>query len=410
MSYNRYMLKAYKYRIYPSSSQQTELAKTFGCCRKIYNWALDLKNKRYSQYRQNISRYELDKMLTFLKKTNELAFLNEANSQALQQELNHLEMAFTNFFKHNSGYPNFKSKYDNQSYSCPQNVKIDFKTQRVFIPKLKKVVVKIDRKFKGIIKTCTVSKTTTDKYFISVLVEDNKELPKKDKIKEETSIGIDVGLKSFLVDSNNIEVKNPKFYRNAESRIKCLQQGLSKKTKGGSNRRKAQKKLALKHEKIANQRKDFLHKLSTNIIKNQDTIFVEDLNVKGMLKNHNLAKSISDVSWSEFFRLLKYKADWYGKNIIEIGRFEPSSKMCSCGVINSNLKLEDRVWTCENCGNTNQRDFLAANNIKKFGLMKLNYNTYATRDTRGESVEMSTLVESMKQKLETGDCSRNPRL
>lgn len=404
------MLKAYKYRIYPSDSQQIELAKTFGCCRKVYNWALDLRNKRYSQYKQNISRYELDKMLTFLKKTDELAFLNEVNSQALQQELNHLEMAFTNFFKHNSGYPNFKSKYDNQSYACPQNVKIDFKTQKVFIPKLKNVVVKIDRKFKSIIKTCTVNKTTTDKYFISILVEDGNELLKKKKIKAETSIGIDVGLKSFLVDSNNTEIENPKFYRNAEPRIKCLSRRLSKKVKGSNNRRKAQKKVALKHEKVANQRKDFLQKLSTNIIKNQDTIFVENLNVKGMLKNHCLAKSISDVSWSEFFRMLKYKSEWYGKNIVEIGRFEPSSKMCSCGVINNNLKLENRVWTCESCGSTNNRDFLAANNIKKFGLMKLNYNTYSTRDTRGESVEMSTLVESMKQKLETGNCSRNPWL
>lgn len=394
------MLKTYKYRIYPSNDQQTQMAKTFGCCRKVYNWALDFKNKRYSQYKQNVCRYELDKMLTFLKSTNELSFLKEVNSQSLQQEISHLETAFTNFFKHNASYPNFKSKYDKQSYSCPQNVKIDWKILKVFIPKLKYVPIRIDRKFNGIIKTCTISKTTTDKYFISILVDDGKELTAKKKVKEETSIGIDVGLKSFLVDSNNNEIENPKFYRNAEPRIKCLQKRLSNKVKNSNNRKKAQKKFALKHEKVANQRKDFLHKLTTKIIKNQDTIFVEDLNVKGMLKNHNLAKSISDVSWSEFFRQLKYKSDWNGKNIIEIGRFEPSSKMCECGVINKNLKLSDRVWTCKSCGVINQRDFLAAKNIKKFGLMKFVYSTYSTRGTRGESVEMSALVGSMKQKLE----------
>jgi putative transposase len=346
-------------------------------------------------------------MLTFLKSTNELSYLKEVYSQTLQQELGHLEIAFTNFFKHNMKYPNFKSKYDRQSFSCPQNVKLDFKKQKVFIPKLKETVVKIDRKFNGEIKTCTVSKTTTDKYFVSILVEDNKELPTKKKVIDKTSIGIDVGLKSFLVDSNNTIINNPKFYRNAEPRIKCLQKRLSKKVKGSSNSRKAQKRLALKHEYIANQRKDFLHKLTTDIIKNQDTIFVEDLNVKGMIKNHNLAKSISDVSWSEFFRQLKYKSDWNGKNVIEIGRFEPSSKMCNCGVINKELKLEDRVWTCKECGSENERDFLAANNIKKFGLMK---SVYTTRDTRGESVEMSTLVESTKQKLMQATALRNPRL
>jgi len=390
------MLKAYKYRIYPNREQQVLLSKTFGCCRKIYNWALDFKNKRYTQYQQNVNRFELDKMLTFLKSTEENSYLNEVGAQTLQRELANLEIAFTNFFKNNKDYPKFKNKYDYQSAQFPQGVKIDFKSQKVFIPKLKNTIVKIDRKFTGDIRTCTVSRTTTNKYFISILVEDGIELPIKKEVKEETSTGIDVGLKSFLVDSNGLEVENPKFYRNSEKRIKCLQRRLSRKVKESKNRRKAQLKLALKHEYVANQRKDFLQKLTTNIIKNQDTIFVEDLNVKGMLKNHNLAKSISDASWSEFFRQLKYKSEWLGKNIIEIGRFEPSSKMCSCGVINKELKLEDREWTCKSCGAVHHRDLLAANNIKKFGLMKLNY--YTPRDTGGESVELSTKVGAMKQK------------
>jgi putative transposase len=394
------MFKSYKYRIYPDEYQQVMFAKTFGSCRKIYNWALDFKNKRYAQYKQNVSRYELSRMLTFLKTTDEMSYLKEVDSQALQQELSHLDIAFTNFFKHGAGYPKFKNKRGNQTFACTRSIKIDFKEQKVSVPKIKDVVVRIDREFEGVIKSCIVSKTTTDKYYIAILVDDGKELPMKKLIKEQTSIGIDVGLKSFLVDSNNVVVDNPKFYSKAEPRIKCLQRRLSKKVEGSNNRKKAQKKLALKHEKVANQRKDFLQKLSTEIIKNQDTIFIEDLDVERMLKSHNLAKSISDVSWSEFFRMLKYKSDWYGKNVIEIGRFEPSSKMCDCGAINNELKLEDRVWVCKECGSINERDFLAANNIKKFGMMKLKYNTYATSGTRGESVEMSTLVESVKQKLE----------
>lgn len=401
------MLRAYKYRIYPDKEQKVLFSKTFGCCRKIYNWALDFKNRRYSQFKENISRFELDKILTFLKSTNELKFLNEVNSQALQQELIHLDIAFTNFFRKNKGYPKFKSKYDNQSYACPQGVKVNFEDKEIFIPKIKNLKTEIDREFKGIMKTCTVSRTATDKYFISILVENGEKLPKKKKIKEESSIGVDVGLKSFLVDSNNNEINNPKFYRNSEPRIKCLQKRLSRKIKGSKNRKKAQKKLALKHEKVANQRKDFLQKLSTNIIKNQDTIFVEDLNIKGMLQNHNLAKSIGDVSWSEFFRMLKYKADRYGKNVIEIGRFEPSSKMCECGVINKELKLEDRVWVCTKCGSVNQRDFLAARNIKKFGLMKFKYNT--SPGGRVGPVESSSLDETMKQEIMRVTAG-NPRL
>jgi putative transposase len=320
-----------------------------------------------------------------------------------------MDAAFTAFFRKRAKYPNFKSKYGHQSFSCPQHVRMNFIHSLVYIPKLKWVKIKIDRDFFGRLKTCTVSRTSTDKYFISILVDDGKELPPKKEIREETSLGIDVGLKSFLVGSDGVEVDNPKFYREAEPRIVCLSQRLSRKQKDSKNRAKAKKKLALAHEKVANRRKDFLHKLTTEIVKNHDAIFVEDLNIRGMLKNHCLAKSISDASWSKFFEFLKYKCEWYGKNLIEIGRFEPSSKMCGCGVVNTKLKLSDRSWTCESCGVENDRDYLAARNIKKFGLMGQVYNTYPPADSRIESVESSALAGAMKQKILVGD-PRNCRL
>jgi len=389
------MLKTYKYRIYPTEDQKVLISKTFGCCRKIYNWALDFKNKRYSQYGDNVNRYELDKMLTFLKSTDELKYLNEVHSQSLQQELIHLEKSFTGFFKKKSKYPNFKSKNNRQSYSCPQGVRINSKNQKVFIPKIKYVDLKIDRQFDGKIKTCTVNMSPSQKYFISMLVDDGKELPSKKDINKETSIGLDVGIKTFLTDSNGNEVKNPRFYHNSEPRIKCLGKRLSRKTKGSKNRNKARVRLAIRYEKTLNQRKDFLQKLSTNIIKNHDTIFVEDLDINKMLKNQNLSKLISDVSWFEFFRMLEYKSDWYGKNFIKIGKFDPSSKMCRCGIINKDLTLKDRTWTCKECGSINQRDILAAENVKKFGLLRFKYDT--SPGGRGEPVEPLSLDRVMKQ-------------
>lgn len=391
------MLKSFKYRLYPDKDQEVLLSKTFGCCRKIYNLCLDFKNKRYSEHKQHVSRYELSSMLTFLKKTEEYAYLNEVNSQALQSELVNLDKAFTNFFQHKKGYPSFKNKYDRQSFTCHQGMKIDFNTNTIQMPKFKSVIAVLHRSFKGTVKTCTISRTVTNKYFISVLVDDGKKLPKKKVVKDSTSIGIDVGLKSFLVDSDNNVVENPHFHKNSEPRLKVLQRRLSRKVKGSSNRKKAKLLLAIKNEKVANQRMNFLHQVSSRLVKNHDTIFVEDLNVKGMLKNHCLAKAISDVSWSELFRQIKYKTDWQGKNVIEIGRFEPSSKMCWCGTINKELTLADREWVCKTCGSVNDRDHLAASNIKKFGLLGLNYHTRT--DSSGEPVESSALAGAMKQEI-----------
>lgn len=380
------MLKAYKCQLYPTKSQRVLIDKTFGCCRVVYNRSLYLKNQRYSEFQENLSKFELSRILTFLKTTEEFNWLKEVNSQSLQAELRHLDQAFTNFFRKNSSYPKFKKKNGKQSFECPQNVY--FKNKGIKIPKLGRVKCRGLKEFDGKIKTCTVSKNKSGKYFISILVDNDQEIPNKKEIKAGTSLGLDVGLKEFAIDSKGNKIENPKFYRNLEKKLAKEQRKLSRKQKGSSNRNKQRIRVAKINQKIVNQRNDFLQKLSSNYIKNHDTIIIEDLNIKGMIKNRKLSKSIQDASWSEFFRMLTYKAEWYGKNIIKIGRFEPSSKMCSCGEINKDLKLSDREWTCKKCNVTHDRDILAAQNIKKFGLMKLKYNT--GQDMPSEPVEILT--------------------
>jgi putative transposase len=289
----------------------------------------------------------------------------------LQASLRNLDNAFTNFFRKKSDFPKFKTKRKSRA-SCqfPQKVKVDFEKYQVFIPKLKYVKFAKDRKFNGVIKTCTVSKSKTGKYYISILVEDGLELPKKQKINENNTLGIDLGIKDFLVLSNGIKISNPKFLEKPEKKIAKRHKELSRKQKGSNNREKARLKLAKTYEKITNQRDDFLHKLSHKLVTESQitTLCFEDLNISGMMKNKYLAKSIGSVSWSRFISMVKYKADWYGKNVIQIGRFDASSKICSCGVKNDSLTLKDRFWTCLSCGNTHDRDILAANNVKRFAL------------------------------------------
>lgn len=224
----------------------------------------------------------------------------------------------------------------------------------------------------GKLGTVTISKTPSGKYFISALVHTEELTPTKFTISEDKSIGVDVGIKDFATLSNGEKISNPKYFKNSQKRLAVLQRRLSKKKKGSKRREKAKLSVAKLHYTIANQRKDFLHKLTSKLVRENQTIIIEDLNVAGMVKNHKLAKSISDASWSEFFRQLKYKSEWSGVNVITIGRFEPGSKMCYCGVINKELTLKDRIWTCKSCNTTHDRDILAANNIKKFGLQKQN--------------------------------------
>lgn len=368
------MLKAYKYRIYPTKTQEVLLAKHFGCVRYIYNYGLERKIKSYSETKKNLSRFIIQTDLPKLKKAKETKWLSEVNSLSLQAALFNLNMAFTHFFNEKKGFPKFKSKHDNrQSFQVPQNTVTDFATKRVYLPKFREgIKCKFSRTFKGKIKTSTVSRTPTGKYFISILVETDDTLPTKAPVDENKAVGVDLGIKTFATLSNGIKIQNPKYLNKAIKKLKRLQRSVSRKVKGSNKRKKAVKLLARQYEKVTNKRKDFLHKTSKYLIDNYDIICLETLSASNMVKNHRLAQAIQDISICTFNSYMDYKAEWYGKNIIRIGRFEPSSKMCSCGYIYRGLKLSDRVWTCPACGSINQRDLLAAQNIKKFAFKSNN--------------------------------------
>lgn len=357
------MLKAYKYRIYPTVEQAELINKHIGSCRFVYNLALETKQTAYAGHRVNLSCFDLIKQLPALKE--ECEWLNEINSQSLQQAITHLDNAFTRFFKGQGDFPKFKKKINGGTFNIPQNVIVDFENNKLIIPKFKKkgIDIVLHRKFKGESKQATISRTPTGKYFVSLLVETKSKEQIKKKITENKTIGIDLGIKSFLVTSNGLEINNPKFLKKSISRLKFTQRKFSKH-KG----KRTKHKLATMHEKVSNQRKDFLNKISTQLINNHDSIAIEDLNISGMVKNHKLAQSINDVGWGMFVTMLEYKAEWLGKNILKIGRFDPSSKTCNqCGGINKELKLQDREWTCS-CGAILNRDINAAINIKNFAL------------------------------------------
>jgi putative transposase len=355
------MFKGLKYRIYPTAPQKELIAKHIGSSRFVYNLALETKNTAYVGSKTNLSPFDLMKQLPDLKK--ECEWLKEVNSQSLQQSIHNMDAAFKKFFK-GGGFPKFKSKHcGTQSFGVPQSVLIE--NNLLIIPKFKEgIEIVLSRPIKGTIKQAVISKTPTGKYFASILVDTNSEAPIKLPVKENTAIGIDLGIKDFAVTSNGCVFENPKFLRKAQSKLRYTQRRCSKH-KG----KRTKQRLALLHEKVANQRKDFLHKISTKLIRENQTICLEDLAVINMLKNHNLAQAISDVGWSGFVAMLEYKARWYGKNILKIGRFAPSSKTCNCcGHINKDLTLKDRSWTCPKCNSILDRDINAAINIKTFAL------------------------------------------
>jgi putative transposase len=364
------MLKAFKYRLYPNQEQKVLLEKHFGCVRFVWNWALGKKMEAYQKDKTNLSRYELQAELPKMKK-GEQPWLAEVGSLSIQSKLEDLDKAYTSFFKKKVAYPKFKCKRNDQKFRVPQNTKVDFEKRKVIIPKfLEGIKCIFDRTFEGDISSSYVSRTTTGKYFISILVEDGKELPTKPKIAETSTIGIDLGLKHFATFSNGEKIENPKPLKRFLKKLKKQQRQLSKKTKGSNNRNKQRIKVAKTHEKITNCRKDFHHKLSHKLTHDNQvkTICMETLSTKDMMENSYMARQIADVGWNSFTNILKYKCDWYGKNFIQIGRFEPSSKLCSCGYINHSLTLKNREWNCPSCNVIHDRDILAANNIKKLGL------------------------------------------
>jgi len=380
--------KSFKYRLDPNNEQATLLDKHFGCCRLIYNWSLGEKIRAYQETGESLSRYKLQEQLPEMKRT-ERPWLAEVNAQSLQASLINLDRAFLGFFKHKTKFPRFKKKNHRQSFQVPQRGQIDFENGKLIIPKfLEGIRCHISRRFEGETKTFTVSKNTTGKYFVSVLVETPEALPEKRPVTAATTIGIDVGIKDFCTLSTGEKVENPRHLKEELKRLKVLQRRASKKKKGSNNRKKAVLKVAKLHEKIGNRRNDFLHKLTHRLTSENQagSIAVEDLNIAGMMKNHCLAQAIADVSWSEFNRQLEYKCEWRGVNLLKIGRFEPSSRTCdACGTVNRDLKLSDRTWTCS-CGTEHDRDYLAARNIKRFALTNDNLK-YSGAGCSGELAE-----------------------
>ena len=362
------MFKAYKYRIFPNKQQAELINKHFGCTRLVYNLALQIKNEAYHTQNKYMSAIDICYQLPELKR--EFTWLQEIDSQALQASIKKLDIAFKNFIKHKASFPKYKNKHGKQSFQCPNNIRrINWNEDTLDLPKIKGIPIVLSRTFKGKIKTVTISKTPTNKYYASILVDTGIKQPKKVKTKEKTTIGIDLGLTHFVITSDGIKVDNPRYLRQAMGRLKVLQRRSSKKVKGSQNRKKANLRVALQHEKVTNKRMDFLHTLSTKLIRDNQAICVENLSVSNMIKNHKLAQAITDVSWSKFIELLKYKADWYGKNLIQINKFEPTTKTCNnCGFVNEKLTLKDRNWQCNVCGIKHDRDINAAKNIKIAGL------------------------------------------
>jgi putative transposase len=364
------MLKAIKVRIYPTDEQRTGLAVQFGCARFVYNNALEYKQSVYKETGQNVSFHDLITRLPQLK--TEFPWLGEADSQALQQSILHLQRAYVNFFEKRARFPQKKKKHNrNQSYQYPQRVKIE--ADKIYLPKVGWVEAMIHRPVESTIKTVTVSLAPTGKYFASILMDDGVAVPAPVKhLKADEVEAVDLGLENFYTDSNGNKIANPRFLKRAANNLRKKQKFLSRKKKGSNNRNKARIKVAKAHEKAANARSDFQHKLSYHLAGENQAVGMESLRVKNMLKNRRLAKAIGDAGWGSFMIKVRYKCLRMGKRFVKIDTFYPSSKTCNqCTNIMDELPLKVRVWTCPVCKTVHDRDHNAAINIKYQTILEL---------------------------------------
>lgn len=357
------MVRGLKFRFYPTPDQVVPLARTFGCCRYVYNWALRLRTDAWFGQQKRVNYVQTSAALTELKRQPEMEWLNGVSSVPVQQSLRHLQTAFGNFWEKRAEYPSFKSKHHRQSAEFTRSA-FSWDGERLTLAKIGTLRIKWSRQFTTNPTTVTVSKTAAGRYYVTFRVDEPlPTMPPTDK-----AVGIDVGLTAFAITSEGSKFHAPRPLRRKMAQLKRAQKALSRKKNGSANRNKARLRVAKIHQKISDIRNDFLHKLSTRLVRENQTIVTEDLNVRGMVKNHCLAGAIADSGWGEFFRQLAYKCEWYGRTLVKIDRFYPSSKRCSqCGHIVESMPLSVRAWTCPECGTCHDRDINAARNILAAG-------------------------------------------
>ncbi|MFF4053267.1 RNA-guided endonuclease InsQ/TnpB family protein [Streptomyces chartreusis] len=361
--------RAFKYRFYPTDVQAAELSRTFGCARKVYNMALAARTEAWAR-QERVNYNQTSALLTAWKKVGELDYLNEVSSVPLQQALRHLQTAFANFFSKRAKYPRFKTRKKSRASAEYTSSAFRFRDGRLTLAKMDdplQIVWSRPLPEGASLTTVTVSRDSAGRWFVSLLCEDPSAKP---LAATSRAVGIDVGLEYLLTLSTGEKFANPRHERRDRERLANAQRELSRKAKGnGANRRKARKKVAKIHARIADRRRDVLHKLTTRLVRENQTLVIENLTVCNILKNRSLARAISDAAWGEFRRMLEYKADWYGREVIAVDRFFPSSKLCShCGSLAEAMSLNVRTWTCDNCGTTHDRDENAAKNLLAAGL------------------------------------------
>jgi putative transposase len=393
------VIKGFKYRIYPTEEQKVFLSKQFGATRFAYNYFLANRKSEYENNKRTLCENDDSKLLTQLKTVDGYEWLNDVNAQSLQAVLKNLSKAYSRFFKHQSKFPRFHKRSSNQCVKIPQAFKV--KNKKLFIPKLKagiKIVVHKSKPLPAEQICCYISKTPTDKYYVSFNCKvDVRPL----KYLDNAEVGIDLGLKSLLITSDGEAIENKHFYREAEKKLAYEQRKLSKKKQGSNNRRKQKKVVAKVHEKIHNKRLDYIHKITHRIVNENQVIILESLAVKNMIKNHCLAKGISDAAWGELSRQLRYKSDWFWRTFHQIDRFYPSSKTCNdCGFILDSLPLNIREWTCPICDSYHDRDVNAAMNIRDRGLQELE----DLEEARIAEEERLKAIEAKKEVLKTSGC------